>query len=240
MGQTTPEDNGQQRHFRFLADLSHEVRSPLNAIIGFSQLLNDDAFGPLTDDQRAVVDDILCAGQHLLRLINDVLDISRISASRLELQPEVLSVAAVVEQALTVARGLALERQVELRQEVSVDLAIWADERRVTQVLYNLLANAIKFSPAGATVLVKAEPVDDEAVRTSVIDHGCGVKPEDQQRIFEDFVAIPAPDEDGPSAGLGLSVSRRLVEFMGGEIGVVSGGGTTNFTFTLPRDARPQ
>ncbi|MEN6547498.1 MAG: HAMP domain-containing sensor histidine kinase [Armatimonadia bacterium] len=228
----------ENRHFRFLADLSHEVRSPLNAIIGFSELLTDGVFGDLTDEQRAVVNDILAAGNHMLRLISDVLDISKIHADKLDLQPEVLCVASVTEQALTVVRAPSREKSITLTNEISTDLAVWADERRVTQILCNILSNAIRCSPAGSEVLVTAQ-TEGEYVRLSVQDHGCGIAPEDHERIFEDFVALPIPDES-TGTGLGLSVSKRLVELMCGTIGVESekGHGAT-FSFTLPRRDRP-
>lgn len=229
----------EDRHFRFLADLSHEVRSPLNAIIGFSELLSDGAFGDLTDEQKAAVSDILCAGHHLLHLISDVLDISKIHADKLDLQPEVLSVAAVTQQALTVARAHAHDKNISFKSDISPDLAVWADERRVIQILCNILCNAIHCSPAGSEIIVSAG-TEGDYVRLAVTDHGCGLAPEDHERIFEDFVALPTP-EQAPGTGLGLSVSKRLVELMGGTIKVESkiDQGST-FSFTLPRRDRPQ
>lgn len=229
----------ENRHFRFLADLSHEVRSPLNAIIGFSELLTDGVFGDLTDEQQAVVGDILAAGNHLLRLISDVLDISKIHADKLDLQLDVLPLAAMADQALTVARAQAHEKSITLTNEISTELAVWADERRLTQVLCNILSNAIRCSPDGSEVLVTAQ-TDGDYVRLSVQDHGCGIAPEDHERIFDDFVALPTPD-GSTGTGLGLSVSKRLVELMSGTISVESdkGKGAT-FSFTLPRRDRPE
>jgi len=229
----------ENRHFRFLADLSHEVRSPLNAIIGFSELLTDGVFGDLTDEQQAVVRDILAAGNHLLRLISDVLDISKIHADKLDLQLEVLPVAAVAEQALTVARAQAHEKNLTLRNEIPTEFAVWADERRLTQILCNILSNAVRCSPETSEVLLTAQ-TEGDYVRLSVQDHGCGIAPEDHERIFDDFVALPTPGES-TGTGLGLAVSKRLVELMGGTISVNSekGQGAT-FSFTLPRRERPE
>lgn len=218
----------------FLADLSHEVRSPLNAIIGFSELLADDTFGPLSTEQRDVVEDILAAGKHLLQLANDVLDISKIRVGKMTLDVDTLSVAALVEQALGLAAGIDPQKGMVLLQEVPEQLAVRADERRTLQVLCNLLSNAIRYTPAGGTIRVTAQ-AEEGLVRISVADTGHGICEANHARIFEEFVSMDRGGQSG-GAGLGLSVSRRLVELMGGEIGVTSkvGAGST-FSFTLPR-----
>jgi len=223
---------------RFLADLSHEVRSPLHAIIGFSELLGSEAFGELNPQQQAAVHDIDCAAHHLLRVIGDVLDISRLQLTKLDLQTEVLSLAAVVEQALQIARGIAPGKRIALAAHVDRAVAVRADECRVLQVLSNLLANAIRYAPPGTTVTVTAE-LDEELVWTFVRDQGPGIAAADQQRIFEPFVAIKNGAAE-PGAGLGLSVCRNLLGAMGGEIEVDStpGEGST-FRFSLPRAEPP-
>jgi signal transduction histidine kinase len=223
---------------RFLADLSHEVRSPLHAIIGFSELLTDKAYGELNPQQQSAVEDIHCAAQHLLRLISDVLDISRLQLAKLDLHFEVLPLATVVEQAMHIAGGLARERRIALEAHVDSAVAVRADECRVLQILNNLLANAIRYAPPGTTVTVSVEP-DEAAVWTLVRDRGPGISPTDQQRIFEAFVAIKNAEAE-PGTGLGLSVCKSLVAAMGGEIEVAStlGEGST-FRFSLPRAEPP-
>jgi signal transduction histidine kinase len=224
---------------RFLAEVSHEVRSPLHAIIGFAELLEDETFGALNPEQLTAVEDIRCAAKHLLQVLSDVLDISRAGMDRLHLQPEVLSLAAVVERAVHMARGLAGNKQVRLQADIPPDLAVRGDECRVLQVLHNLLANAIRCSPPDGEVRVEAETTD-ALVWTVVRDHGCGIDPADHGRIFEPFVAIQHGAEE-PGVGLGLSVSRNLAEAMGGTIEVDSqpGEGAT-FRFSLPRAERPE
>ncbi|MCE5237940.1 HAMP domain-containing histidine kinase [bacterium] len=223
---------------RFLADLSHEVRSPLHAIIGFSELLTDEAFGPLNPDQKSVAQDIHSAAEHLLQLINDVLDLSRLQMAKLDLQIEVLSLAAVVERSVHIARGLAHEKRLALAAEVDPALAARADERRVLQVLHNLLANAIRYSPPGGTVTITARP-EETVVWTLVHDQGPGIAPDDQERIFEPFVALEVSGIE-PGAGLGLSVCQNLLHAMGGDIRVDSAPGQgATFMFSLPRAERP-
>lgn len=222
----------------FLAEVSHEVRSPLHAIIGFSELLADEAFGELNAEQRVVVGDIRCAAGHLLRVITDVLDISRATTDKLDLQLEVLSLAAVVDQALHMARGLAHEKGVTLEADVAPDLAVRADERRVLQVLHNLLANAIRCSPPQGEVRITAEP-EEALVWTVVMDHGCGIDTADQERIFDAFVAVKHDDQE-PGVGLGLNVCRNLLKAMGGTIQVDSTPGQgSSFRFSLPRAEPP-
>jgi signal transduction histidine kinase len=214
----------------FLADLSHEVRSPLNAIIGLSELLSDETFGPLNEQQRGAVDDIQTAGQHLLRLVTDVLDLSKIRLGKMELQLELICVASAVEQALCMARAVAPDKGVLLSHDVPFDLAVWADERRVVQVLCNLLSNAIRYSRDGATVHVAADG-DSVVTCVAVSDTGCGVAREDQERIFDAFVSLPCGGQE-PGTGLGLSVTRRLVQLMGGQVSVDSTP-TVGSTFTV-------
>jgi len=223
---------------RFLADLSHEVRSPLHAIIGFSELLTDEVFGKLNAEQQSVVGDIHCAAEHLLRMINDILDISRLEMAKLDLETETLSLAAIVDQAVQIARGLAHEKEVTLEAHVDPGLAVQADERRVLQILNNLLANAIRYSPPRTVVQITAWR-DGAYVWTAVRDDGPGIGLADQSRIFGAFVALKNGDIE-PGAGLGLSVCKNLLRAMGGEIEVEStpGDGAT-FRFSLPAAERP-
>ena len=238
MPHTIPSKNSAAFRNSFLADLSHEVRRPLNAIIGYSELLVDEAFGPLSPQQQEVVNDILGAGRHLLRLANDVLDISKARLGKLSLELETLSVAAVVKQAVDMSAGTNPQKKMLLEYDVPADLAVRADECRVVQVLCNLLGNAIRYSPAGKRVLVTAA-AEGSHVRISVIDEGYGMSQADQERVFEDFVAMGRGDDNG-GTGLGLAVCQRLVLMMGGEIAVTSeeGKGST-FSFTLRRAEAP-
>lgn len=215
------------------------MRSPLNAIIGFSELLGDEMLGPLNEQQQEVVSDILSAGRHLLRLMNDVLDLTKISTGRMELQLQPLSVAAAADEALALACGACAERAPRACRDVPPELTVRADERRVVQVLCNLLTNAIRYSPPGSAVRLAAA-VEGEQVRVSVSDDGCGIAPEDQQRVFDEFVSIDQPGYPG-GTGLGLAVTRRLVALMGGSIAVSSAPGEgSTFTFTLPRCEVPK
>jgi signal transduction histidine kinase len=185
-----------------------------------------------------VAQDILGAGRHLQQLVSDALDVSRLRLGKMELSLDIVSVVAVVEQAVAMTAAVAAEKNIRFSHTVPLELAVIADERRLTQVLYNLLQNAVRFSPEGARVSVSAER-DSDSVRLSVADTGHGIPPEEQERIFEPFAAM---DREGQScgSGLGLSVSRGLVELMGGTLDLAStpGAGST-FSFTLPA-ALPQ
>ena len=218
-----------------LANMSHELRTPLNAIIGFSQVLRERMFGELNPKQAEYVDDILSSGYHLLALIDDVLDLSKIEAGQLELHVAPFSLREALEQGVVTVRERAAEGGVEvaLAPLDGVDL-VSGDERRVRQVIFNLLANAVKFSPAGGIVDVAAAQVNGE-VLVSVADRGPGIARDDRERIFEEFHQTEAGLAHQEGTGLGLAVSKRLVELHGGRIWVDSelGKGST-FVFTLP------
>ena len=220
-----------------LANMSHELRTPLNAIIGFSQVLRERMFGELNAKQSEYVDDILSSGYHLLALIDDVLDLSKVEAGQLELNVAPFSLQEALEQGVVMVRGRATERGVEVALEplVGVD-ALEGDERRVRQVIFNLLANAVKFSPTGGVVDVRAAQVNGE-VHVFVLDRGPGIARNEQQRIFEEFHQTEAGLGQLEGTGLGLAVSKRLVELHGGRIWVDSelGKGST-FVFTLPAE----
>ena len=219
----------------FLANMSHELRTPLNAIIGFSQVLRERLFGDINKKQEEYLDDILSSGNHLLALINDVLDLSKVEAGHVELEVAPFSHRDALE------RGVVMVRERATRDGVEVALAttrgvdvVEGDERRIRQVIFNLLSNAVKFTPAGGVVDVSASRVDGE-VRVSVADTGPGIAPEDHNRIFEEFQQTDAGVEQREGTGLGLALSKRLVELHGGRIWVDSdlGKGST-FVFTLP------
>jgi two-component system, NtrC family, sensor kinase len=219
----------------FLANMSHELRTPLNAIIGFSQVLREGMVGEVNPKQAEYLDDILSSGNHLLSLINDVLDLSKVEAGQVELELAPFSLQEALE------RGVVMVRERATRDGVTLTLApaaerelVPGDERRVRQVIFNLLSNAVKFTPQGGSVDVWTTRVNGE-VRVSVCDTGPGIAPGDQERIFEEFQQTEAGLEQREGTGLGLALSKRLVELHGGRIWVESepGSGST-FTFTLP------
>jgi signal transduction histidine kinase len=219
----------------FLANMSHELRTPLNAIIGFSQVLRERMFGELNAKQEEYVDDILSSGYHLLSLINDVLDLSKVEAGQLELEVAPFSLRDALERGVVMVRERATKDGVEVAVGTVPDVdVVTGDERRIRQVIFNLLANAVKFTPAGGAVGVRVTQVDGE-VRVLVADTGPGIAPEDHERIFEEFQQTEAGVEQREGTGLGLALSKRLVELHGGRIWVDSelGKGST-FVFTLP------
>jgi signal transduction histidine kinase len=222
----------------FLASMSHELRTPLNAIIGFSQVLRERMFGELNEKQEEYLDDILASAYHLLSLINDVLDLSKVEAGQIELELTPFSLRDALESGVVMVRERASEDgvQVELSADPEID-PVEGDERRIRQVVFNLLANAVKFTPEGGSVDVSAARVNGE-VRVSVADTGPGVAPEDRERIFEEFQQTDVGVGLGEGTGLGLALSKRFVELHGGRIWVESdvGAGST-FVFTLPAGA---
>jgi signal transduction histidine kinase len=222
----------------FLANMSHELRTPLNAVIGFSEVLQDRLFGELNDKQAEYVADIHTSGRHLLALINDILDLSKIEAGRMELQLNSFALADVLQSSVDLMRERATRNGISLRLEVDPSAgAIEADERKLKQVLFNLLSNAVKFTARGGHVNVTARSNGDEVI-VSVHDDGVGIAPEDQARIFEEFEQVgTAQRQEG--TGLGLALSRRFVELHGGRLWVESAPGQgSTFTFNLPRTQR--
>jgi len=221
---------------RFLANMSHELRTPLNAVIGFSELLLDEVFGPLNEKQRLYVAHIQSGGRHLLTLINDILDLSRIEAGRLVLQRAPSSVQTLVRSVEDVANALAVRQQVTCEFIVPPGLPdVHVDGVRVKQVLFNLLSNAIKFTPSGGRVTLRAES-DGRWVRLHVEDTGVGIRAEDLPRLFREFEQIePTSGVKPEGTGLGLALTRKLVEAHGGRVEVRStpGQGST-FTVELP------
>jgi signal transduction histidine kinase len=219
----------------FLANMSHELRTPLNAIIGFSEVLSERMFGDINDKQAEYVHDILDSGQHLLSLINDILDLSKIEAGRMEVEPSDFDLPSAIDNTLVLVRERAVRRGIDLRHAIDPRLkSIHADERKVKQVLLNLLSNALKFTQEGGRVDVRAG-VRDGVAEISVSDTGAGIAPADQQAVFEEFRQVGATAKKIEGTGLGLAISRKFIELHGGRIWVESelGRGST-FTFTLP------
>jgi len=215
--------------------MSHELRTPLNAIIGFSEVLNERMFGELNEKQEEYLKDIYSSGQHLLSLINDILDLSKIEAGRMELELADFSLPAAIDNALILVRERASRRGIRLGRTIDDRVGmIRGDERKVKQVLLNLLSNALKFTPEGGRIDVRAA-VNDGMAEISVADTGVGIAPEDQEAIFEEFRQVGTADKKVEGTGLGLALSRKFIELHGGRIWVQSqpGKGST-FSFTLP------
>jgi signal transduction histidine kinase len=237
IGDKSRELEAANRHkSEFLANVSHELRTPLNAIIGFSEVLLEKLFGELNDKQNEYVDDILSSGRHLLSLINDILDLSKIEAGRMELEVTTFHLPDAIENALLLVRERASRHGIKLERVIDDRLGDFTgDERKVKQVLVNLLSNAVKFTPEGGQVKVEAR-LGDRAVIMSVADNGIGIAPEDQEAIFEEFRQVGsnyAHKREG--TGLGLSLTRKFVELHDGKIWVESEPGKgSKFTFTLP------
>jgi len=222
----------------FLANMSHELRTPLNAIIGFSQVLREKLFGDLNEKQAEYIGDILSSSDHLLALINDILDLSKVEAGQVELEIAPFSLREALERGVVMVKERAIRNGVELALQIDPSVGVVeADERRIRQVVFNLLSNAVKFTPAGGGVEVRSAQVDGD-VRVSISDTGAGIAPEDHERIFEEFQQTDVGTRQGEGTGLGLALSRRLIELHGGRIWVESalGEGST-FTFTIPAGA---
>jgi PAS domain S-box-containing protein len=222
----------------FLASMSHELRTPLHTIIGFSELLAEELEGPLNDKQRRFVQHVHKDSLHLLELINDILDISKIEAGRLELRREAFDFAALVAESLASVRALAEAKAQRLEAELDVPTAVDADRLRIKQVLVNLLSNAIKFTPEGGRIRVEAN-VQDSSLAISVSDDGIGIAAEEQEFIFDKFHQVGATTKGvREGTGLGLAITKRLVEEHGGTIRVRSQlqRGST-FVITLPVSA---
>ena len=219
----------------FLANMSHELRTPLNAIIGFSEVLNERMFGDLNEKQDEYLKDIYSSGQHLLSLINDILDLSKVEAGRMELEVTDFDLPTAIDNALILVRERATRRGITLGRVIDDRVGtVRGDERKVKQVLLNLLSNALKFTPEGGRIDVRAT-MSDGMAEILVADTGVSIAPEDQEAIFEEFRQVGTADKKVEGIGLGLALSRKFIELHGGRIWVQSqlGKGST-FSFTLP------
>ncbi|MCC7263191.1 MAG: PAS domain S-box protein [Candidatus Latescibacteria bacterium] len=228
-------EHANQTKSQFLASMSHELRTPMNAIIGFSELLQGQMIGPLNEKQVRYVDNILQGGRHLLNLINDILDLSKVEAGRMELEPEPVDLGATLQDMSIIVNSLTAKKHLALNLQVEEGLPhIEADPAKLKQVLYNLLSNAIKFTPEGGQVEAGAKREGDTAVRLWVRDSGIGIKPEDHERIFEAFEQVDssyARQQQG--TGLGLALTKKLVELHQGRIWVESEGDGKGSTFLV-------
>jgi len=220
----------------FLANMSHELRTPLNAIIGFSEVLGERLFGELNEKQAEYTDDILSSGRHLLSLINEILDLSKVEAGRMELELSTFDLPTALENARTFVRERAVRHAITLNLSVDERLGDFVgDERKIKQILLNLLSNAVKFTPEGGRIGIKARQADG-SVEISVSDTGIGIAPEDQPKIFEEFRQVGSDyAHKVEGTGLGLTLAKKFVELHGGRIWVTSelGKGST-FSFSLP------
>jgi PAS domain S-box-containing protein len=218
----------------FLASMSHELRTPLNTILGFSELLSELSAGPINEKQRRFLSHIQRDASHLLELINDVLDLSKIEAGRLELRLEKFPMAVAVAEVLTSVRPLTATKGISLDSDLDTQLTLHADRLRFKEILFNLLSNAIKFTPTGGRVWIESSIVEG-SVCIVVGDTGIGIAPEDQQSIFESFRQVSATTKGvREGTGLGLAITKRLVEHHGGRIWVESEVGKgSRFFFTL-------
>lgn len=219
----------------FLANMSHELRTPLNAIIGFAEILRDELVGPVNDEQKDCIKDIRISGQHLLEMINDILDLSKIEAGKMSLQLEEFSVVDVVEEVNAIINALALKKDIELTLTCPQNSLIEADRIKIKQVFYNLLSNAIKFTPEGGKVKTQLK-VTPSNLKVKVTDNGIGISEEDQMKLFAPFTQIDtSKSRRYGGTGLGLALTQRLIELHGGEISVTSNEGQgSTFSFTIP------
>jgi PAS domain S-box-containing protein len=224
---------------KFLASMSHELRTPLNAIVGFSDLLDEQTAGQLNDKQKRFVNHIRQGSAHLLQLINDILDLSKIEAGQVELRCEGFQIKDVLPEVLSTIRPLAMAKNIQIEQKMESDQHVYADRVRFKQILYNLLSNAVKFTPKAGRIDIDCHG-DGNSVCISVTDTGVGIRAEDQAVIFEEFRQVEGPagtTQEG--TGLGLAITKRLVEQQGGGISLESVFGKgSRFTFTLPAGSR--
>ena len=221
----------------FLANMSHELRTPLNGIIGFTEFLIDEKPGPLRPKQKDYLSDVLTSARHLLQLINDVLDLAKVEAGKMELHPETFPVHKAVEEVAAVIKGVAQKRRIALGIEVGEGLdAVTLDQHKFKQVLYNLLSNAVKFSDEGGQVDIHVRRLDPHRLEVQVRDSGIGIKEEDINRLFTEFEQLDSGTARRfEGTGLGLALTKKIIEFQGGHIGVESEPGKGSvFIVVLP------
>lgn len=236
---TTAEDlrRASKAKTEFLANMSHEFRTPLSSVIGFSEVLYDQKFGPLNERQKQYTQNILTSGRHLLSLINDVLDVSKVESGKMVLEVSLFSVQACLEEVLRLTDGLAYSKKINPLVEIPQDLGeMLADQRKIKQIIYNLMSNAIKFTPAGGKVGLRARK-DDAGIEITVWDTGIGIAAEELERVFEPFTRLgDAYTQETEGTGLGLTISRKIVELHGGKMWIESAGAGlgTSVRFKIP------
>jgi signal transduction histidine kinase len=218
--------------------MSHELRTPLNGIIGFAELMHDGKVGPVSPDRQDYLSDILTSARHLLRLINDVLDLTKIEAGKTEFHPEPVDPAAIVSEVIDILRPIASRKRIQLQAEIDSGIGLVStDPTKLKQTLYNYLSNALKFTPDGGRVTVRVMSDDAAMFRIEVEDTGIGIRLEDTGRLFVEFQQLDASAaKKYGGTGLGLALTRRIVEAHGGQVGVRSTLGVGSvFWAVLPR-----
>ncbi len=237
-----------QAKSEFLSTMSHELRTPLNAVIGFSEVLEDETFGPLNPKQTRYVQNIHSSGRHLLRLITDILDLSKVEAGKMEIRPEEVGLRGAIEEVVAALKPAAESKRITLTSDLTPeDLTVAADPARLTQILTNLLSNAVKFTPSGGTVRLSVHraarngTLGGNLVEIVVADTGIGIREEDFERIFAAFQQVDGSDARRyEGTGLGLALTKKLVELHGGQLTVASTVGVGSiFTVSLPPSPLP-
>lgn len=222
----------------FLANMSHELRTPLNSIIGLASLMEAGRVGAPSEQQKELLGDILNSSRHLLQLINDVLDLAKVEAGRVQLHPEPLDLSAVVREVTDTLRGMAAEKRIRLEAMLDPScLELHLDRSKLKQVLYNYLSNALKFTPEGGHIVVRAVPEGAENIRLEIEDNGIGIAPDDLKTLFTEFRQLDSSAaKKYQGTGLGLALTKKIVEAQGGRVEATSeaGGGST-FAAILPR-----
>jgi PAS domain S-box-containing protein len=224
---------------RFLASVSHEFRTPLNGIIGFSELLQDEAVGPLTGEQKECVGDLLSCSRHLLTLVNQILDVAAIEAGKITFRYEDVRLERLVPEAVASLRGMALAKRIKIAYDLDSEIGVVrADPVRVKQILYNFVSNAIKFSPEEGGIRIRVRREDGATYRLEVQDKGAGIAPADMALLFAEFSQLGSSCKAQAGTGLGLAITRRIVEAQGGRVGAESVVGQgSRFYAILPRYA---
>ncbi len=226
----------------FLANMSHELRTPLNGIIGLAQLMHDEQLGPVAADHKEYLGDILTSSQHLLGLINDVLDLAKVESGTIDFRPEPVDLARILDGVRDVVRTLAAEKRIHITSEVDPCLRhVVVDPARLKQVLYNYVSNALKFTTIGGCIHVRADPEGEDSFRLEVEDSGIGIRAEDIDRLFIEFHQLDeGAGKQYGGTGLGLALTKQIVEAQGGRVGVASQiGNGSRFFAVLPRIAKP-
>jgi signal transduction histidine kinase/CheY-like chemotaxis protein len=241
-GQTRLAHQASRAKSDFLANMSHELRTPLNSIIGFSELMTSGGAGETEAERMEYLGHITAGGRHLEQLINDILDLSKVEAGKMEFHPEPADLVQLIDDLVSTMRVLAEKKQIQVAVDVAPEVrSVVVDRARLKQVLYNYLSNAIKFTPEQGHVMVRVEPEGSESFRLAVADTGVGIGAEDQQKLFREFQQLDqTAQKEHQGTGLGLALVKRLVEAQGGSVGVQSepGRGST-FHVVLPRDPGP-
>jgi signal transduction histidine kinase len=227
----------------FLANMSHELRTPLNGIIGFAELMHDEKLGPVSAQHKEYLEDILTSAKHLLQLINDVLDLAKVEAGKMEFQPARIKLKTVVQETCDIVRTMAAKKRLKIETRIASEVdSVWLDPVKLKQVLYNFLSNAIKFTREEGRIAVRAVAEGPRDFRLMVEDSGIGIKPEDIGRLFVEFQRLgTAQARKYQGTGLGLALTKKIVEAQGGKIGVSSVWGKgSRFFAVLPRRFKAQ